>query len=192
METIRAFIAIELGQEIQAGLEQVLSRLRPATKAVRWVPAGNIHLTLKFLGDSPVEKIEPLKKALENEAARHQPFEIQVGTLGAFPNPRRPRVIWVGVQAPAELASLASGVETATLSLGFAAEERPFSPHLTLGRVSQHAAYNEIGALAELIMKTRVDSLGICRVETIHFFRSDLRPTGAVYTSLFEVNLSTR
>ncbi len=191
MDKIRAFIAIELSKEIQTGLDGVLKRLRPATEAVRWVPAGNIHLTLKFLGDTPVEKVEPLKKSMESEAIRHEPFEIQVGTLGAFPNPRRPRVIWVGVQAPAELARLAAGVEKAVQSLGFVPEERPFSPHLTLGRVSQHASYDEIGALAELITNTRVESLGIARVDKIHLFRSDLRSTGAVYTSLFEARLST-
>ncbi len=191
METIRAFIAIELSKEIQAGLEGVLSRLRPATKAVRWVPAVNIHLTIKFLGDTPVEQIEPLKRSRESEASRHQPFEIQVGTLGAFPNPRRPRVIWIGVQAPAGLAALASGVEKAVQSLGFTPEERPFSPHLTLGRVRQQASFDEVGALAELVAKTRVESLGITRVDKIHLFKSDLRPAGAVYTSLFAAGLSS-
>ncbi len=190
METIRAFIAIELAKEIQSGLERVLSLLRPSTRALRWVPAGNIHLTLKFLGDTPVEKIEELKKALEGEVRHHPPFEIQVGTLGAFPNPHRPRVVWVGVQAPADLARLAAGVENATRPLGFPTEERPFSPHLTLGRVSQHAAPDEIRALAELLAKTRVDTLGSCGVNQVHLFRSDLRPSGAVYTSLFQANLS--
>ncbi len=190
METIRAFIAIELAEEIQAGLDRVLNRLRPASKAVRWVPAGNIHLTLKFLGDTPLEKIEQLKQSLASEAAQHPPFEIQVGGLGAFPNSRRPRVIWIGVQAPADLASLASGVEKAAETLGFASEERPFSPHLTLGRVSQHATYDEIGALADLLTKTHVESLGVSSVDQIHLFRSDLRPGGAVYTSLFGADLS--
>ncbi len=189
METIRAFIAIELAREVQAGLEGVLSRLRPAAKAVRWVSAGNIHLTLKFLGDTPLDKIEPLKRSIESEAARHAAFELQVGGLGAFPNPRRPRVIWVGVKAPEELADLVNGVEKATGPLGFPTEERPFSPHLTLGRVSQHATNEEVGALAELLTKTHMESLGISRVDKIHLFRSDLRPTGAVYTSLFQANL---
>ncbi len=191
METIRAFIAIELAKEIQTGLDRVLNLLRPATRAVRWVPAGNIHLTLKFLGDTPVGKIELLKDTLESEARLHKAFEIQVGGLGAFPNARRPRVIWVGVQAPADLANLASGVEKSTLPLGFTAEERPFSPHLTLGRVSQHAAPDEISSLAELLLKTHVETLGISRVDQIQLFRSDLRPSGAVYTSLFQANLNT-
>ncbi len=191
METIRAFIAIELAKEIKTGLDRVLNFLQPATRAVRWVPAGNIHLTLKFLGDTPVGKIELLKDTLESEARLHKAFEIQVGGLGAFPNARRPRVIWVGVQAPADLANLASGVEKSTLPLGFTAEERPFSPHLTLGRVSQHAAPDEISSLAELLLKTHVETLGISRVDQIQLFRSDLRPSGAVYTSLFQANLNT-
>ncbi len=190
METIRAFIAIELSTEIQVGLNRVLNLLRPATKAVRWVPASNIHLTLKFLGDTPLEKIAQLKQAMENEVLLHHPFDIQVGGLGAFPSPRRARVIWIGVQAPADLATLATGIEEATRSLGFPGEERPFSPHLTLGRVSQHASPDDIARLAGLITQTHVESLGATRVDKIHLFRSDLRPTGAVYTSLFQANFS--
>jgi 2'-5' RNA ligase len=191
METIRAFIAIELAKEIQTGLDRVLSLLRPAAKAVRWVPAGNIHLTLKFLGDTPVDKIELVKGALEDETRQQKRFTIQVGTLGAFPNLRRPRVIWVGVQAPADLANLAARLEKATAALGFPPEERPFSPHLTLGRVSQHATPDETSSLAELLANTHVGSLGISSVDQIHLFRSDLRPGGAFYTSLFKANLNT-
>ena len=188
METIRTFIAIELPAEIQAGLNRVLKQLSPATKAVRWVPAGNIHLTLKFLGDTAVDKVEQLNSAVKEEALNHTPFEIQAGTLGAFPSPRRPRVIWIGVQAPEELSALAQGIETATIPLGFPSEGRPFSPHLTLGRVSQHAAPDEINKLAELLLKTQVGSLGTARVNGVHIFRSDLRPSGAIYTSLFTAN----
>ncbi len=188
METIRTFIAIELPAEIQAGLSQVLKQLSPSTKAVRWVQAGNIHLTLKFLGDTAVDKVEQLKSALKQEALIHTPFEIEAGTLGAFPSLRRPRVIWVGVQAPAELAVLATGIETATIPLGFPPEGRPFSAHLTLGRVSQHASPDEVNKLAELLLKTQVGSLGSARVNGVHIFRSDLRPSGAIYTSLFQAN----
>ncbi len=185
METIRAFIAIELPKEIQEGLERVLGQLRPATKAVRWVPATNIHLTLKFLGETEIEKVEQVKRAMEQEVTQRQPFEIQVGTLGAFPNPRRPRVIWVGVQAPEDLSVLAKDIETATIPLDFPAEGRPFSPHLTLGRVSQHATWDEINTLSGLLAKTKVGNLGSAKVESIRLFRSDLRPTGAVYSPLF-------
>lgn len=188
METIRAFIAIELPPDIQTGLNRVLKQLAPATKAVRWVPAANIHLTLKFLGDTPVDKVEQLKNAIKIEALQHEPFEIQAGTLGAFPSPRRPRVVWIGVQAPNELSELAEGIETATIPLGFPSEGRPFSPHLTLGRVSQHAAQDEINKLADLLLKTQVGSLGTAKVTGVHFFRSDLRPGGAVYTSLFQAD----
>ncbi len=188
MDTIRTFIAIELSADIQAGLNRVLKQLSPATKAVRWVPAGNIHLTLKFLGDTPVDKVEQLKKAAQEAASKFTPFEIQAGTLGAFPNPRRPRVIWIGVQAPEELSALAAEIETATIPLGFPSEGRPFSPHLTLGRVSHNAAQDEVYRLADVLAKTQVGSLGTARVNGVHLFRSDLRPTGAVYTSLFTAN----
>jgi 2'-5' RNA ligase len=190
MPAIRAFIAIELSAAIQDQLRKVILQLSPATKAVRWVPPENIHLTLKFLGDVDASKILPLQTALKQEAARRRPFEIQVGSLGAFPSPRRPRVIWIGVQAPGELAALARGIETVTVPLGFPTEERAFSPHLTLGRVSQHASPDEVAELGELLSRIRIGELGIAPVEKVCLFRSDLRPTGAVYTAIYQAKLA--
>jgi 2'-5' RNA ligase len=189
METIRSFIAIELSPPIQAELGRVIRLISPATKVVRWVPSQNIHLTFKFLGDIELSGISGLQDALKKECLRHSAFEIRVGTLGAFPNPRRPRVIWVGVQAPPELGSLQKEIDSALLPLGYPTEDRPFSPHLTLGRVSQHATPEDVNKLSSLISRTVVGELGTCMVEAVHLFRSDLRPTGSIYTPLFKAHL---
>ncbi|HSO27070.1 MAG TPA: RNA 2',3'-cyclic phosphodiesterase, partial [Anaerolineales bacterium] len=113
---IRAFIAIELSPEIRARLEEVIqtlkSRLEPS--AVRWTPANNIHLTLKFLGNVSDTNIEVLQKLLGATIGNHDPFEISVGDIGAFPSTRRPRVLWSGVQAPADLAQLQHAIEAET------------------------------------------------------------------------------
>lgn len=186
METIRSFIAIELPATIQVELGRVIKQLGPATRAVRWVPAQNIHLTLQFLGDVEASAVANLQATLKQEAKLRRPFEIHVGQSGAFPNLRRPRVIWIGVQAPPELADLQRGIARALAPLGYPPEDRPFSPHLTLGRVSQHAAPEEIGKLANLLAKTTVGELGICSVHAVQLFRSDLRPTGSIYSRLFE------
>jgi len=190
MNTIRAFIAIELPTAIQNGLRQVIQQLSPGTKAVRWLPAENIHLTIKFLGDIEISKVQALQTALRQEASHHNPFDIHVGTLGAFPNSRRPRVVWIGVQAPQELFTLQQGIEVVTRPLGYSIEDRPFTAHLTLGRVSQHASPDEAAQFSFLLAKKQVGDLGKVHVETIHIFRSDLRPTGAVYTSLFQAKLA--
>lgn len=192
MNVIRAFIAISLSDEVHRGLEQVLQDIKGRLPAgvVRWVPGKNIHLTIKFLGDVSLASQEMLTTMLRTEAARHLPFEFSVGGLGAFPTPRRPRVIWVGVQAPSELASLQRGVESEMARLGYEPEERPFSPHLTLGRVTRNADPADLQRLSSVLETYKVGFLGVTRVQAIHLFRSDLQTGGAVYTRLYSAPLS--
>lgn len=188
---IRAFIGIDLSPEIQKCLEQVTTQLkeRLAGIPVRWVPAENIHLTLKFLGDVSLVNIEMLKKLLKAVVPPHPSFEISVGGLGAFPKIHNPRVIWIGLEVPPDLIVLQHSIEVETARLGYAQEERPFSPHLTLGRVSRNASPAEIHKLGEALDAFKVGFLGAARVGEIHLYRSDLKPGGAIYTRLFSVPL---
>jgi 2'-5' RNA ligase len=192
-ELIRAFIAIELPQAIQqqlGGLLAALQRQLPGP-LVRWVPASNIHLTLKFLGDVSTANIGALADLLSAVAAPHSAFEISVGGLGAFPNSARPRLLWVGVNAPPDLAALQRAIDQQAARLGFPAEARPFSPHLTLGRVRRDPSPADLGRLAALLAATRVGSLGLAPVTAVHLFRSDLKPGSPVYTRLFSAPLAT-
>jgi RNA 2',3'-cyclic 3'-phosphodiesterase len=191
MSVIRAFIAIDLTSEIVQHLEQVSAQLRKRLEGVpvRWVPVDNIHLTLKFLGDVSLANVDILKKILQTEVEGHHAFEISVGGLGAFPSPRRPRVVWVGVEAPAELTAVQSGVENSMARLGYAREERPFSPHLTLGRVSRNAVGRDERMIGEAIEGIKLGFLGVARVSEVHLYKSDLQPNGAVYTRLFTAPL---
>ena len=191
MSVIRAFIAIDLTPEIVQHLEQVSTQLKKRLEGipVRWVPVDNIHLTLKFLGDVSLANVEMLKKILQTEVDGHHAFEISVGGLGAYPSPRRPRVVWVGVEAPTELAAVQSGVENAMARLGYAREERPFSPHLTLGRVSRNAVGRDERLIGESIEAIKLGFLGVARVNEVHLYKSDLHPNGAVYTRLFTAAL---
>lgn len=184
---IRAFIAIELNAQLQSQLAEIIRQLKsPQTAAVRWVAAQNIHLTLKFLGEISTANLQMLTSRLQAEAQRHAPFEITVGGLGAFPNPRRPRVVWVGMQAPPALTSLQHGVENETNRLGYTPEDKPFSPHLTIGRVTNNADPAEVQQVAAALGKMTVGELGSVRVDAITLFRSDLQPTGAVYTVVYK------
>ena len=138
---IRAFIAIELPAAIQEQLGQVIAGLQErAPRAVRWVAPRNIHLTLKFLGNVSPDNLTQLTRVIQNEAQRCKPFELRVGGLGAFPTKIHPRVIWIGVAAPPPLAEIQLGLDRETERLGYQNEERGFSAHLTIGRVSQHAS----------------------------------------------------
>jgi 2'-5' RNA ligase len=193
MSVIRAFIAIDLSADIRRELDRLSNQLRQQMKAlpVRWVPAGNIHLTLKFLGNVSPATLETLQNALQAEAARYAPFELRVGELGAFPSNRRPRVVWVNAFAPAELNQLQRGVEEQANRLGYAPEERGFTPHLTLGRVSRNANNSEIQRIGQALDTIQVGELGVMQVQDVRLFRSDLQPTGAVYTCLFIAQLKS-
>ena len=192
MAVIRSFIAIDLPKHIQDPLDRVIRDLqdRNPHTAVRWVPAHNIHLTLKFLGEVSSSNLEILTKILQTEVPRHRCFEILVGTLGAFPSIHRPRVIWIGVEAPPDLMSLQRSIETETTRLGYAPEERPFSAHLTLGRVSHNASPEEVRTIGEVLKECKVGMLGTSIVERVRVFRSDLEPGGAIYTPLFTFNMA--
>jgi len=193
MSLLRAFIAVEIPSEIHQAIDketaQIQATLNPAI--VRWVPASNIHLTLKFLGDISPANLEMLAQMLTVEVSQHQAFEIKFGGLGAFPNPKRPRVIWIGIQAPAGLEALQHGIEAAAATLGYPNEKRPFSPHLTIGRVKQNVGSAGMQKIRTALEETEVGSLGTAQVISVHLFKSDLKPTGAVYTRLFTAPLKT-
>lgn len=191
MNLLRAFIAIEIPSSIHLAIEENTARLRSVldSNLVRWTPPANIHLTLKFLGDVSPNTIELLTQMLTAEAGQHTSFEIQISGIGTFPNLRRPRVIWIGLQAPATLEALRRGIEAATARMGFPIEERPFSPHLTIGRVKQTAGPAEAQKIRAALEATQIGFLGTTRVEAVHLFKSDLKPTGSVYTRLFSAPL---
>lgn len=198
MDAIRAFIAIGLPPDLRTKLGDIVQQLQErcfesggesARKAVRWVQPDNIHLTLKFLGEVSVANIQALSGMMKVEVLRYQPFSIRINGIGTFPNIRRPRVIWAGSEAPPALAALQHAIEVETRALGYPTEEREFSPHLTLGRVSQNASPAEITAISKAISGMKVGSIGTVYVNQIHLIRSDLHPGGAIYTPLINFPL---
>jgi 2'-5' RNA ligase len=191
MSVIRAFIAIDLSPEIHQRLNDVLDNYKALMIKIpiRWVVVTNIHLTLKFLGDVSLSNLDLLTDMIQTEVSSHHQFEISVGSSGTFPSNRQPRVIWVGVEAPQELVAIQNGIEAATARLGYTREERAFSPHLTLGRVSRKVTSQEVKTIAQTLDKNRVGFLGATCIDKVHLYRSDLRPTGAVYTQIFSSSL---
>jgi 2'-5' RNA ligase len=126
---------------------------------------------------------------LRNEAANIPCFEMHLAGLGAFPNLKRPRVLYIGIQAPAALDALARGIESASRRLGYEAEERPFAAHLTLGRVKQNINAAEQQQIRHAIEGTQVDLPGTARVDSVHLYKSELNPGGSVYTRLYSAPL---
>jgi len=191
MSVIRAFIAINLSQEILERIEQMSLELRSRLEGVpvRWVSADNIHLTLKFLGNVSTTNLEMLKEIMGKVVSNHHECDISIGGIGAFPKPHNPRVIWVGMEVPQELVSLQHNIEIETARLGYSREHRPFSAHLTFGRVSRNASSQDVRAIAEILDSYKVGFLGATRITSVYLYRSDLKPDGAVYTPIYTATL---
>ncbi len=197
MDAIRAFIAIELPAPILAQLEQVESRLKPLLPpgCLRWVKPDSVHLTLKFLGQVPSDQIDIISSALRNSVAALHSFELEVSGAGCFPNLRRPRVMWVGIQEEApggRLSAVQRAVENTIAPMGYPTEPRAFSPHLTLGRLARDVSSSDLRKIGEGVRDSAVGSLGHWTVSQVALIKSDLRPTGAVYTTLAHMPLAPK
>lgn len=190
MSLLRTFIALEIPDELQQMIHNETAQLRDTVGSlVRWVPPGNMHLTLKFLGNISPANVEILTQLIRAEADSCQSFVMKVGGLACFPSPKRPRVIYIGLQAPGELEALQHGIESATTRLGYESEARAFSPHLTLGRVRQNVSASDQQRIRRALEETRLDLLGMAKVDCVYLYKSDLKPTGSVYTRLFSAPL---
>ncbi|NQU12306.1 RNA 2',3'-cyclic phosphodiesterase [bacterium] len=181
---IRAFIAIDLTDEVRAALATAQDRLRrlPLGVRVSWVKLANLHLTLQFLGYVAEDVVPAVGVALGAVVRCHAPFNLGVNGLGAFPDPGRPRVLWAGCDAgTAEIAGLARAVQQATQPLGFTPETRPFAAHLTIGRVK---VPRPDCTLTRALDSLKNAAFGTVRVEALHLYQSELHPAGSIYTKL--------
>jgi len=190
-EQIRSFIAIELSEEAKRGLAKLKKELeRDEHKFVKWVDPGGIHLTLKFLGNIPSKRVAEITEAIEKAAQGISPYHLEISGLGAFPSPRQARVFWVGIGGEVDkLSSLQQNIDSALAALGFAKEERPFVPHLTLARIREGASPLERRSFGELVGSTVFEDKYPVAVEAVRLMRSQLTPAGAIYTCLSVVEL---
>jgi len=188
MPTIRTFIAVDLPGEIKAHIAEFVAPLRPLSRSIRWVRSEGLHLTLKFLGELPRERVEEVISALETALSGWPAFGFQLSGLGGFPDLRRPRVLWIGVgEGHQPLQELAGAVERALILCGFPPEKRPFSPHLTIGRVrSPHGLQAVLDRLPAIEYASGPITAGAVKV-----MRSQLKPTGAEYSALKIIDLVT-
>lgn len=182
----RVFIAIDIPQPIRDAILANTETMRAALpdSLVRWTADDNLHLTLKFLGDIPLNRVDSVAKSLMRTAAQTTRFALHAKGLGSYPTSKRPRTIWIGVQPPADLVDLQEGLESALMKLGLEGEERPFTPHLTIGRVKQPVSPADQKALSAALEATQVGELGIIEVDSVHLYKSDLRAGGSIYTKL--------
>jgi 2'-5' RNA ligase len=192
MEEIRSFIAVELPREIKLMLARIQDELKSGGRApVKWVDPDIIHLTLKFLGNIPVDTIDNLTAAIREACRGVPPFRVEVGGLGVFPNPRRVQVVWVGLAGDIEnLAQLQKCIDSALVPLGFTPESRPFTPHLTLARVRDRAAPAQKQELGRIVAAARFEDVESLRVDAVHLMKSQLTPEGPVYDRISSITLA--
>ena len=177
---MRLFVGLDLPADVAAHLEELQRRLKPTVR-INWSPPANLHITTKFIGEWPEARLEELKSAL-NAAAPQNALQVHIRDLGFFPNPRSPRVFWCGIDAPG-LAQLADQTDEICGKLGIARETRPFSPHLTLARIKERLP---LDSLHNAIAQLPSTDFGAFDARSFFLYRSQLRPTGSVYTKLAE------
>ncbi|GAB4477827.1 MAG: RNA 2',3'-cyclic phosphodiesterase [Anaerolineae bacterium] len=191
-EQWRLFIAIELPGDVQRALARLQADFvrRVPEHLLKPVRPEGIHLTLKFLGDVPVKQLGAIGDALDQAASRHKPFDLTVAGIGCFPNTRRPNAIWAGVEGDVRsLKSLHLQVEKFVAPLGYPSEERGFTPHLTLARTRRQYGGEELQAVGQAVLDMEVGEIARWQVTEVSLMRSELRPSGAVYTLLREARL---
>jgi len=185
---IRSFIAIDLPDATRQGLAAVQEQLRQSRAGVRWVKPSSIHLTLKFLGNIHPAQVEDIAPVVAQEVRDQPPITLGAAGLGAFPSRRKPRVIWIGMEGEVQrLTRIQARVENALEPLGFVRDKRPFRPHLTIGRVKDH---RKLQALIDAMAELKIPEFDSFDVTEIILYKSDLRPTGAIYTKLHRMSLA--
>jgi len=191
MEQVRSFIAIELPDELKTGLIRLQERLKTGAQyPVKWVNPNSIHLTLKFLGNIPVDTTGDITRAMETAAQGISPFHLEVKDMGVFPNLKRVQVIWVGVSGEIDrLGQLQQLIEASLTPLGFTPESRPFTPHLTLARLRDRASPDERQRVGQLIASTRFETTYNITADAINLMKSQLTREGAIYSRISSVGL---
>ena len=195
MEMVRTFVAVELPADIRKRLADVQAQLRGAMggadRAVRWARTDGVHLTLQFLGDVPSGSIDAILGGVRAGCAGAKRVDLMLGSVGAFPTVERPRVLWLGLDGDAtQLQTLQAAISKQLGALGYQ-PDKPFKPHITLGRVREHVSKEEIAGISRALQVVAGKSTPhpLFTVDRVSLMKSDLQPAGAVYTELGVVEL---
>ena len=186
---LRCFIAIEIPETIRKSVGDIVENLKKSGSDVKWIAPENIHITIQFLGETEESLIASIKESLEKILAPHHPFCIKIADAGCFPDGRRPRIIWVGMEDSQNLIHLYKDIANEMTRFGYQKEDRAFTPHITIGRVKSQRKMGEL-------LKRLDEFKGICfadfEVQKITLMKSELKPSGAKYYSLAEIPFGRR
>jgi 2'-5' RNA ligase len=188
MSSVRAFLAIPLPQQLKDSIKTLQGNLRAQIPDARWVRPENLHLTLYFFGEVEQETLEKIKDTVLSVKGCKRPFLVEVNGLGAFPNRLRPRVLWLGLEPKDQLRQLYEICRGLLQRAGVATESRPYSPHLTIGRLRQHKTFS--AGLTELDNTVGAKLIGRFSVDSLILYKSLLQPGGAEHVPLLTVALN--
>ena len=185
--TIRSFLAFPISSELKESLGHILHDLQQTRADVKWVGLGNIHLTLKFLGDIEETDLEKISSVLSESCCRFDPITSHLSEIGVFPDLRHPRIVWAGLDdSKKEFQSIVEALEEQLAKLGFAKDDHPFKPHITLGRVKSSA---NLKNLMQTIQQITFDGKNQQTFEKIILYKSTLTPQGPIYEVLKEFDI---
>lgn len=189
---LRTFIAVDFPPEIVSKIAKIIQYFKTQTpeKALKWVPPENLHLTIKFLGDIPENKLDQVKRILTESVAGRLPFNIEIEGLGMFPNKNKPRAVWLGINCDHTLSDIHQSLDQNLKAVGIDPEQRRFSPHLTIARVRRDIQTDARQAIGHTLAQFKVDSLGVAAINEIILYQSELTRSGSIYTPLFSQTLN--
>jgi 2'-5' RNA ligase len=185
---MRSFIALDIPDSARQAIQKVVGEARTGTRGVKWAPVENVHLTLKFLGEVDAPRIPAIAEGLRQVVLAHKPFPLAIRGAGAFPNLRRPNVLWIGIDPSPELAALFESIDAAMAGLGFERETRRFSPHLTIARVKEGAG---LANVSSVLTTYNAAFFGTIEVREILLMESVLKQSGSEYRRTAVAPLST-
>ncbi len=179
-DMVRLFVALVFPEETKAALGDLISDLKPRGQGIKWVEPKNIHLTLKFIGEIPERKVEPIKQALGEVLAGKGKIEGRITGCGGFPNLARPRVLWVGLEGGDPAVEMAKEINHKLIPIGVKSEKKRLSPHLTLGRIKKPSDLSELTSYMEDL---KFDG-GSVILDTVALVKSTLTPGGPIYENV--------
>jgi RNA 2',3'-cyclic 3'-phosphodiesterase len=186
---LRLFIAIEIPEQIKREIGELIDVLKKHDTDIKWIMPDNIHLTLKFLGATSDSLVLKIRESLTTAVSSCEPFSITIQSAGAFPNDKYPRVLWTGIIDSHLLKDLRDRIENSLSMIGFQRDDKEFHPHLTIGRVRSQKG---MLSFMEEFRLFRDRHFGGFLADQVKLMKSELRPTGPLYTCLHMIPLSRK